>query len=335
LVSVSYIVRRFLIFLAVVWAAATFNFLLPRLGGQNPIREKLVSQSALSGAVQAGLEAMVKEFETKFGLDKPLWQQYLTYLSDMSRFDFNYSIANYPRKVVSMIADALPWTVALLLVTTILGFIIGNILGALLAWPGAPSFLKYVMPPLLMMSAIPYFLLGLILVYVFGFYLGVFPMYGGYTTGTIPTLTLHFIWDVLSHTMLPALSIILVSTGGWALGMRSLMVMTQGEDYVIFGDAMGLRNRTIFLRYAIRNALLPQVTAVALALGQIVSGAVLVEVIFGYPGLGTMLFQAIRGSDYYLVQGIVFIVIVSIGLATFILDIIYPLLDPRITYRRS
>ncbi len=333
--SVSYIVRRFLIFLAIIWAAATFNFLLPRLGGQNPIREKLVSQSALSGAVQAGLDAMVKDFETKFGLDKPLWQQYLTYLSDMSHFDFNYSIDNYPRKVIDMIADALPWSIALLLVTTLLGFIIGNILGALLAWPGAPNFLKYVMPPILMMSAIPYFLLGLILVYVFGFYLGVFPMYGGYKTGTIPTLTLGFIWDVLWHTMLPALSIILVSTGGWALGMRSLMIMTQGEDYVIFADAMGLRNRTNFAQYAIRNALLPQVTALALALGQIVSGAVLVEVIFGYPGIGTMLYQAIRGSDYYLVQGIVFIVIVAIGLATFILDIIYPLLDPRITYRKA
>jgi len=321
--------------LAVVWAAATFNFLLPRLGGQNPIREKLVSQSALSGAVQAGLEEMIKEFETKFGLDKPLWQQYLTYLSDMARFDFNYSIANYPRKVLDMMSDALPWTVSLLIVTTLLGFVIGNTLGALMAWPGAPKFLKYVMPPILMLSAIPYFLLGLILVYVFGFYLGAFPMYGGYTTGSIPTLTLGFIGDVLWHTLLPALSIILVSTGGWALGMRSLMVMTQGEDYVVFGDAMGLRNRTIFLRYAIRNALLPQVTAVALALGQIVSGAVLVEVIFGYPGIGTMLYQAIRGSDYYLVQGIVFVVIVSIGLATFILDIIYPLLDPRITYRKA
>ena len=333
--SITYIIRRFLIFLAVVWAAATFNFLLPRLGGANPIREKLVSQSALSGAVQAGLEEMIKEFETKFGLDKPLWQQYLTYLSDMARFDFNYSIANYPRKVLDMMSDALPWTISLLLVTTILGFIIGNLLGALMAWPGAPGFLKYVMPPILMMSAIPYFLLGLILVYVFGFFLDIFHMYGGYKTGTIPTLTIAFAWDVLWHSMLPALSIILVSTGGWALGMRSLMVMTQGEDYVVFGDAMGLRNRTIFTRYAIRNALLPQVTAVALALGQIVSGAVLVEVIFGFPGIGTMLYQAIRGSDYYLVQGIVFVVIVSIGLATFILDIIYPLLDPRITYRKA
>ena len=333
--SVGYIVRRFLIFLAIVWAAATFNFLLPRLGGQNPVREKLVSSSALSGAVQAGLEEMVKDFETKFGLDKPLWQQYLTYLSDVARFDFNYSISNYPRKVLDMIGDALPWSISLLLVTTLLGFVIGNLLGALQAWPGSPQFLKYVMPPVMMLSAIPYFLLGLILVYVFGFFLGWFPMYGGYSTGIIPILNLSFIWDVIRHTMLPALSIILVSTGGWALGMRSLMVMTRGEDYVIFGDAMGLKDRTIFARYTIRNALLPQVTALALALGQILSGAVLVEVIFGYPGIGTMLYQAIRGSDYYLVQGIVFVVIVSIGLATFVLDIIYPLLDPRITYRRA
>ncbi len=140
--SVGYIFRRFLIFLVVVWVAATFNFFLPRLGGQNPIREKLVAQAALSGAVQAGLEEMVKEYEKKFGLDKPLWEQYLTYLSDMARFDFNYSIANYPRKVMDMIAEAIPWSIALLLVTTLLAFVIGNVLGALMAWPGAPKFLQ-------------------------------------------------------------------------------------------------------------------------------------------------------------------------------------------------
>jgi len=334
-VSVGYVVRRFLMFLVVVWAAATFNFFLPRLSGRDPIRTKLVSQGALSGAVQLGLEEMVKEYDKKFGLDKPLWQQYLTYLSDMSHFDFNYSISNYPRKVVDMIAEAVPWSFALLLVTTLLAFVIGNLLGAFMAWPGAPKFLNYVMPPIMMLGAIPYFLLGLILVYIFGFFLGVFPMFGGYKAGTIPVFTLHFILDVLWHTTLPALSIILVSMGGWALGMRSLMIMTQGEDYVIFADAKGLRDRTIFTRYAIRNALLPQVTALALALGTIVAGAVLVEVIFGYPGIGGVLYQAIRGSDYYLVQGCVFVVIISIGLATFILDLIYPLLDPRITYRRK
>lgn len=333
--SFAYIFRRLLIFFVVVWAAATFNFLLPRLGGINPIREKLVAQSSLSGSVQAGLEDMILEFESKFGLDKPLWRQYLTYMSDMARFDFNYSIVNYPRRVADMIAEAMPWTITLLLTTTVLAFLIGNFLGALMAWPNTPKFLDYVMPPILMMTAIPYFLLGLILVYVFGFFLGVFPMFGGYTPGTIPNLSLNFILDVIWHSILPALSILLVGLGFWAMGMRSMMVMTQGEDFVIYADAMGLKNRTIFTRYAIRNALLPQVTALALSLGAIVGGAVLVEVIFGYPGIGSVLYQGIRGSDFYLVQGIIFVVIVSIGLATLILDIIYPLLDPRITYRRG
>jgi len=334
-VTVGYIVRRFFILVAVIFAAVSLNFFLPRIGGENPIRQKLMAQAALSGAAQLGMEDMVKEYEEKFGLNKPLWEQYLTYMSDISRFDFNYSIISYPRKVADIIAEAIPWSMALLLVSTILGFLIGNLFGALQAWPNAPKFLKFVMPPFMMLSAIPYFLLGLILVYVFGFFMGVFPMYGGYKTGTIPMLTPAFMWDVAWHSFLPALSIILVSMGGWALGMRSLMIMTQGEDYVIFADAMGLNDRTIFSQYAVRNALLPQVTALGLALGTIVSGAVLVEGIFGYPGIGTVLFHAIEGADYFLIQGIVFVIILSIGTATFILDIIYPLLDPRITYRRG
>lgn len=333
--SISYIVRRLLIFVLVIWAAATFNFFLPRLGGVNPIREKLVAQSSLSGSVQAGLEDMILEFEQKFGLDQPVWRQYLTYLGDMLRFDFNYSIVNYPRRVSDMIAEAMPWTITLLLVTTLLAFVIGNFLGALMAWPNTPKFLEFVMPPILMMTAIPYFLLGLILVYIFGFGLGWFPMFGGYTPGTIPNFSLEFILDMVWHSILPALSILLVGLGFWAMGMRSMMVMTQGEDYVIFADAMGLRDRTIFSRYAIRNALLPQVTALALNLGRMVGGAVLVEVIFGYPGIGTVLYMGIRGSDFFVVQGIIFVTIVAIGLSTLILDIVYPLLDPRITYKKG
>ena len=204
-----------------------------------------------------------------------------------------------------------------------------------MAWPNTPKFLNYVMPPILMMTAIPYFLLGLILVYIFGFYLGVFPMFGGYTPGTIPTVHPRFLPG--RHLAFYSCRRCRSCWWAWASGpwaCARMMVMTQGEDYVIYADAMGLRDRTIFTRYAIRNALLPQVTALALALGTIVGGAVLVEVIFGYPGIGTVLYQGIRGSDFYLVQGIIFVVIVSIGLATFILDIVYPLLDPRITYRK-
>jgi peptide/nickel transport system permease protein len=160
-------------------------------------------------------------------------------------------------------------------------------------------------------------------------------MFGGYSAGAFPALTLPFIVDLIRHAILPALSIVLVATGGWALSMRGMMVTTQGEDYVTFAEAKGLRSLTIFLRYCVRNALLPQATSLALALGQIVSGAVLVEVIFGYPGIGTVLFQAIRENDHFLIQGIVFTVIVALGLATLILDAVYPLLDPRISYRKT
>jgi peptide/nickel transport system permease protein len=334
-VSVSYLLRRAGLFLLIAWLAATLNFFLPRLTGQDPVRVKLLQQAQLGGHVQAGIEEMVREYDRRFGLDRPLWRQYLTFLRDAARLDFNYSIANYPRTVNDMIAEALPWTVGLLGVTTMVSFALGTFLGALLGWPRAPRWMRWLMPPLWALHAIPFFLLGLILIYVFAFRFPILPMFGGYSAGAFPGLTVPFVLDLVRHAVLPALSIVLVATGGWALSMRGMMVTTQGEDYVTFAEAKGLRSPTIFLRYCVRNALLPQATSLALALGQIVSGAVLVEVIFGYPGIGTVLFQAIRENDHFLIQGIVFTVIIALGLATLILDAIYPLLDPRISYRKA
>jgi peptide/nickel transport system permease protein len=334
-VHADYLAKRFAVFLLIVWLAATLNFFLPRLSGQDPVRVKLLQQAQLGGYVQTGIEAMVKEYEQRFGLDKPLWSQYLTYLKDVARLDFNYSIANYPRRVNEIIAEAIPWTVALLGTTTLLSFSIGTFLGALLAWPRAPRWMRYLMPPLWALHAIPFFLFGLILMYLLAFQLNVLPMFGGYSAGAFPGLTLEFVVDVITHSILPAMSIVLVATGGWALAMRGMMVTTQGEDYVTFAEAKGLKSLTIFLRYCVRNAILPQTTALALALGQILSGAVLVEVIFGYPGVGTLLFLAIRENDHFLIQGIVFTVVVALGLATLLLDVLYPLLDPRISYRRK
>lgn len=330
----GYLVRRIGVFVLIAWLAATLNFFLPRLTGQDPVRVKLLQQAQLGGHVQAGIEEMVKEYDRRFGLDRPLWVQYLAFLRDAARLDFNYSIANYPRTVNEMIAEALPWTVVLLGTTTIVSFTLGTFLGALLGWPRAPRWMRWLMPPLWALHAIPFFLLGLILIYVFAFRFPVLPMFGGYSAGAFPALTLPFVLDLVRHAILPALSIILVATGGWALSMRGMMVTTQGEDYVTFAEAKGLRSLTIFLRYCVRNALLPQATGLALALGQIVSGAVLVEVIFGYPGIGTVLFQAIRENDHFLIQGIVFTVIIALGLATLVLDAVYPLLDPRISYRK-
>ena len=333
--NLAYLATRVGSFFLIVWLAATINFFLPRLGNIDPISQMLVEQAATGGSLQTGLDEMIDTYNEKFGLNTPVWKQYLNYLGDMSRLDFNYSIANYPQRVTDIIAHAMPWTLVLLTTTTLFSWFLGTLLGAFMGWPRAPRFLSFLMPPLLSLSAVPFFLLGLVLIYVLSFRLRLFPLLGGYTAGTFPALTPAFVRDAFYHSVLPALSIILVSLGGWALGMRAMMVTTRGEDYVTYADAKGLKGRTIFLRYAIRNALLPQTTALALVLGQLVSGAVLVEVVFSYPGIGNVLYEGIRAGDFFVVQGIVFILIVSIGLATLILDLIYPLLDPRITYRSA
>ena len=333
--SLAYVATRIGSFFLIVWLAATINFFLPRLGDVDPISQMLVEQAATGGSIQTGLDEMIEIYNEKFGLNTPVWKQYLNYLGDMSRFDFNYSISNYPQRVIDVIIRALPWTLVLLTTTTLFSWFLGTLLGAIMGWPRAPKFLSFLMPPLLALNAVPFFLLGLVLIYVFAFRMRLFPLLGGYTAGTFPGLTPAFLRDAAYHSALPALSIILVSIGGWALGMRAMMITTQGEDFVTYADAKGLKQRTIFHRYAIRNALLPQATALALVLGQLVSGAVLVEVVFSYPGIGNVLYEGIRAGDFFVVQGIVFILIVSIALATLILDLIYPLLDPRITYRRA
>ena len=332
---IDYILRRVFFFFIIVWLAATVNFFLPRLSGQDPIRDKLMFEATTGGGVQSGMEAIIKVYEQKFGLDRPLYVQYFSYLSDIARLDFNYSIAHYPNRVVDMFMVALPWTLGLLGVSFIISFLLGTLLGALFGWPRAPRAVQWLFPPLITFHAIPYYLLGLILLYALAFWWRVLPSGGGYTRGTIPVMSVDFALDVLRHSILPALSIILAQIGGWALGMRAMMVTTRGEDYMVFAEAKGLSERTLFFRYAVRNAILPQVTGLALVLGHLIAGAVLVEVVFQYPGIGTLLWRAIRETDYFLVQGIVFFSIVTIGLATLILDIAYPLLDPRISYEKK
>lgn len=332
--SFGYIVRRLGVFLVIMWLAATVNFVLPRLAPVNPVREKLVQAASFGGAGKTDMERVVATYEAKFGLDQPVWKQYLNYLADVARFDLGVSISNFPSKVLDIIMTALPWTIGLLLFATLMAFALGTILGALVAWPRTPRALGVVMAPLLTLSAIPFYLLGLILVYFLAFTLKIFPISGGFTLGTIPRLNWNFILDALWHSILPALSIILASVGSWAIGMRGMMISGLEEDYITFAEAKGLKDRDIFTKYALRNALLPQATSLALSLGFIVSGAVLVEVVFGYPGVGTVLYRAIQTFDYFVIYGVVIILIFAIGLATLIMDLIYPLLDPRISYQK-
>jgi peptide/nickel transport system permease protein len=332
--TLGYLARRLGVFLIIMWLAATVNFVLPRLAPVNPIREKLLQASSFGGAGKTDMEKVVATYEEKFGLNQPLWRQYLRYLGDVSRFDLGVSISNFPSKVLDIILRALPWTIGLLLVSTLLAFSLGTILGALIAWPQSPRALIVIMAPLLTLSAIPFYLLGLILVYFLGSTLKIFPISGGYSLAAIPRMNWTFLMDALWHSVLPAASIILASVGSWAIGMRGMMISGLEEDYITFAEAKGLKNREIFTHYALRNALLPQTTSLALSLGYIVSGAVLVEVVFGYPGVGTLLYRAIQTFDYFVIYGVVLILIFAIGLATLIMDLIYPLLDPRISYQK-
>jgi len=324
------VARRFGLFLIVIWGAATLNFFLPRLAPGNPVEERMFALSTQGGLTQSGVEEMVASYNKRFGLDQPLWRQYVNYMTDIVQFDFGYSLSMFPAKATDLIFDALPWTVGLLLVTTLLSFVLGTFLGALIAWPRAPKWLEYLAAPMLTLAAIPYYLLALVLLYLLAFSWKWFPLSGGYTPGTQQSMTWDFWSDVLKHSFLPAISIILAAVGSWAIGIRGMMISTVGEDYMTFAEARGLKGHTMFFRYGLRNAMLPQVTSLALSLGHIVSGALIVEVVFTYPGVGSLLYNAIKGADYFVVYGVVFMVVLAIGIATMLVDLAYPILDPRI-----
>lgn len=332
---VNYVIKRIGFLVIVVWAAATINFFLPRVSGQNPIRERMLKQIAVGSSVMQGIEEMIKHYDAKFGLDKPLWQQYLVYLGDVVRLDFGESITFYPRRVKDIIADGMPWTIGLLTLSTLSSFIIGSLFGALIAWPRSPGWLQWFALPVITLSAIPYYLLGLVLLFIFAFELKWFPGRGGYTLGQIPRWSWVFAFDTLKHAVLPAASIVLSAVGFWALGMRGMMVSVEGEDYMTMAEAKGLKARTRFLHYALRNTLLPQTTSLALSLAYVASGSILVEIVFSYPGIGYTLYNAILGVDYPVINGLVMTLILTLALSTLLLDLALPLLDPRITYARS
>lgn len=327
----SYIAQRFGIMLLVIFLAVSINFALPRLMPGDPIEAQLNQLMATGGGALGDIGAMVESYRARFGLDQPVWEQYFSYWQSVFVLDLGSSLANYPERVSDAILGGLPWTLGLLGFTTLVSFLVGTLLGGLLGWPRAPRFLRGLGTGVVMLSAVPYFLIGMILLYFFAIVFRVFPAGGGMPFGASAGFNWETIRGIAWHGTLPALSIIIAEIGAWALGMRGMMVSVLGEDYITLADAKGLKPKRIFLWYGMRNALLPQVTRLALNLGHIVSGAILVEVIFSYPGLGFRLYQAIQSKDYFVIQGIVLLLSVSIAIAMFILDLIYPLIDPRIT----
>lgn len=333
--TLGYVLRRLGVFVLIVWAAATINFVVPRLAPGDPV-EAVMGRMQEQGARVEDSAKMIAAYRKMFGMDEPIPVQYVKYLGNMAHFEMGYSLARFPAKVTDIIWGGLPYTIGLLTTATLLSFSIGIIAGAMLMWRGTPRIARMFINVLIVIHPIPFYLLAMVLLFLFSFTLRIFPDTGSVSIGRIATgsFDVGYLLDVLYHSILPALSIILVSVGGWALGMRGMMVTVQGEDYLTLAEAKGLRGRRVFLRYAVRNAMLPQFTHLAISLGYVVSGAALVEIIFGYPGVGYRLFQAIASADYTVIQGITFILVVTVAVAIFVIDLLYPRLDPRISYQR-
>lgn len=331
----NYIIRRVFFLVMVVWTAASINFILPHLTGRDPIKEMMTQRIASQGLSSANATNLINSYTNLFGLNKPLWQQYVTYITNVVQLKFGYSIPNYPRTVMQIIVARGRLTLPFVAVGIAIAFTIGVLLGALLGWNKTPRWFSNIMvPPLLVFASVPQFLVALILIYFVAFHWKLAPMGGAYSRTIRENWgNIKFIMDYARHAMLPILAIVLVEASGWALGMRAMMVTVEGEDYTTFAEARGLKSTRIFFRYLIRNAFLPSLTGLALRLGFIITGAAVAETYFNFNGIGNTLGAAISQFDYFLLYGIVIIMVVCIALATFVMDLIYPLLDPRITYR--
>jgi peptide/nickel transport system permease protein len=332
-VSVKKVINRLLFLILVIWAASTITFFIPRISPKNPIRERFAALAQSGGFSPGDLEKIIASYNTKFGLDRPLLEQYWNYITSVARLDLGVSLNKYPKTVMELITESLPWTIGLLLTTTVLSFLIGNLMGAVAAWPRAPGWLRSFATPFVLLQGVPPVLMGILLLFFVGFRLKLLPLGSAYSTGMIPDFSdPAFLWDVFLHQLLPALSLILGSVGGWVLSMRGMGITIQGEDYVLYAEHKGLGGVVIFKDYYMRNAMLPQVTGLALALGSVVTSGITVESLFGLPGVGRVLFSAIQSNDFLVIYGIVLFITIAVASLMVFVELLYPLFDPRIRH---
>jgi peptide/nickel transport system permease protein len=309
-------------------AALVLNFMLPRLIPGNPV-DALVSTMAAGGTLTGeSAQRLYNAYIAEFGLDKPLSAQFAYYIRNLARGDLGVSFGRSPARVQNLIAEALPWTLALQAPAILSGWIIGNLLGVLTAY--LRGWLdRVVFPIALFISSMPYYCLAIILLYLLAVHWAIFPPGGGYSYALAPSMTWTFFRSALEHYWLPFLSLVLVFIGGQGVGMRAMSIYELDADYVRYARSLGVPPARI-VAYIFRNAMLPQVTGLALAIGSMVGGALITEIVFSYPGVGSLLFSAIRQNDYPVVQGVTLLIMVGVLSANFLVDIAYGIIDPRI-----
>lgn len=323
----KYFGKKIIWFIITFIAAVILNFILPRLMPSDPVAAitgKLMSGTSDAAAVQQVYE----RYQEEFGTNKPMYQQFFLFCKNALRGNFGLSFSQYPRPVSDIIGSAIGWTIALQLPAILVGWILGNLLGALAAYI-RKGFDKVLLPAFLFLGNVPAFGMAVVLLVVFGVYLKVAPIAGGYAFDMIPHLSWDFIKSVISHYQLPFWSIVLISIGGQAVGMRSMSIYELNADYVKYSRFLGIKDRKI-VGYVFRNAMLPQITGLALSIGTMVGGALVAEMIFSYPGLGSTMYAAVTAGDYPLISATTLIITIMVLIANFSLDVIYGFIDPRV-----
>jgi peptide/nickel transport system permease protein len=326
----QFILRRLAFYLVAAWVAITLNFFIPRAMPGSAVDAVLAKFPNLLPPARKALEATLGT-----GDQGSVWSQYLSYLNHVFHLDFGTSLSNYPTPVTAIIANGVYWTLGLVGVATIIAFTLGTALGILAGWR-AGGRLDRALPAMMFLQATPYFFLALVLIQVFGITLGWLPVAGAYDAiNYTPGWSWSYIANVLDHAFLPALTIVVTSVAGWMLQMRNVMVTTVGEDYVVAAQAKGLSDRRVTFTYAARNALLPQLQGFGLALGFVVSGALVMEIVFSYPGIGYLLLNAAASKDTPLMQAIFLLITVAVLAANLIVDLVIVFVDPRVRTREA
>lgn len=328
----KYFSNKAMWFLITLVAAFVLNFVLPRLMPGDPVAA-IVARQAQGMSNTSGVQAIYEQYAEQFGTNKPMLEQFFLYVKNVLQGDFGYSFSQYPRTVADVIRSSIGWTISLQLPAIIVGWILGNVLGVLAAYRRG-GFDKFLMPGSLFMSSLPAFGMAIILLMIFAVTLRWFPTSGGYGFDKIPNLSWDFAWSVFVHYQMPFWALVLIIIGGQAIGMRSMAIYELNADYVKYSRFMGIKDRTI-VGYVFRNAMLPQVTGLALAIGTMVGGALVAEIVFSYPGLGNTLLTAVRGQDYPLISATTLIITIMVLAANFALEIVYGFLDPRIKAAQS
>ena len=328
-----FLLRRAGFYLVALWAAVTFNFIIPRLMPGDPA-EAYIARLQTQLVTREQLAAIRAEFGVNPGV--PIWKQYFDYLSGLLHGNLGIATSQFPTPVIVILEQSLPWTVGLVGASLLLSFLIGTLIGMLVAWRRG-SWYDTVLPPLFtFFSAVPYFWMALGLIYVFGVGLNWFPTDSGYDVFSVtPGWNLDFISSVAQHAVLPVVTLVIGTLAGWILTMRNTMVTTLSEDYVLMAQAKGLPARRVMFNYAARNAILPSVTSFSISLGLVVSGSLLTEIVFNYPGIGFALYKAVQGDDYAMVEGCFLVIALAVLIANFLSELIYVFLDPRVRQGRN